>query len=59
MPTVVVKEDIPENEYTLSYENNTNAGAGKVIVVDGEGGNYTVSGETTLQSGRRRLSSRR
>ena len=48
VPTVVVKEDIPENEYTLSYENNTNAGAGKVIVVDGEGGNYTVSGETTF-----------
>ena len=48
VPTVVVKENIPKNEYTLSYENNTNAGAGKVIVVDGEGGNYTVSGETSF-----------
>ncbi len=47
-PTIVVKDGetvIPENEYNVSYESNTNAGTGKVIVTDNDGGNYTVNGE--------------
>ena len=48
VPTVVVKEDIPENEYTLYYEDNVKAGTGKVIVLNSEGGNYIVNGKTTF-----------
>ncbi len=47
-PTIVVKDGetvIPENEYNVSYESNTNAGTGKVIVTDKDGGNYIVNGE--------------
>ena len=45
-PTVTVKDGdvaIPDTEYTLSYENNTNAGTNtaSVTVTDNENGNYT------------------
>ena len=44
-PTVTVKDSetvIPENEYTVSYENNTNAGTAAVTVTNKAGGNYTL-----------------
>ena len=50
-PGVTVKDDdntIPESEYTVSYKDNTNAGTATVTVTDKEGGNYTVTGETTF-----------
>ena len=51
-PTVTVLDgetEIPESEYTVSYENNKNAGTAAVIVIDKAGGNYTVSGSTTFK----------
>ena len=39
---------IPASEYTVAYENNTNAGTATVKIVDKDGGNYTVSGSTTF-----------
>lgn len=50
-PTVVVKDGanvILASEYSVSYENNTNAGAATVTVTDVAGGNYNVSGSTTF-----------
>ena len=50
-PAVTVKDgtvDIPADEYTVTFENNTNAGTATVIITDKEGGNYTVSGSTTF-----------
>lgn len=39
-------------EYTLSYQNNTNAGTATVIVTDNNGGNYTVNGTATFEIGK-------
>ncbi len=51
-PTVVLKDDngntIPESEYTVKYENNTNAGTATIKITNKDGGNYVVSGETTF-----------
>ena len=50
-PTVTVMDEdktIPDSEYTVSYESNTNAGTAKIIITDKENGNYTVSGNTTF-----------
>lgn len=45
-PTVTVKDDlgniIAPKEYEVSYSDNTNAGAGRVIVTDVAGGNYVI-----------------
>ncbi len=46
-PTITVMDEdetIPDSEYTVSYESNTNAGTAKIIITDKENGNYTVSG---------------
>ena len=46
-PKVTVKDGevtIPENQYTVSYENNVNAGTAKVTVTGKEIGNYEFSG---------------
>ena len=50
-PGVTVKDGditIPESEYTVSYKDNTNAGTATVTITDKDGGNYTVTGETTF-----------
>ena len=46
-PTITVMDEdetIPDSEYTVSYESNTNAGTAKIIITDKENGNYIVSG---------------
>ncbi len=51
-PSVVVKDDdaiIPNSEYTVSYENNTNAGTATVKITDKENGNYTVNCSSTFE----------
>lgn len=51
-PSVVVKDDgtsIPDNEYTVSYENNTNAGTATVKITNKENGNYTVNCSSTFK----------
>ncbi len=54
--TAVTVEDgmttIDASEYTLSYQNNVNAGTATVIVTDNNGGNYTVNGTATFQIGK-------
>ena len=50
-PTVTVKDGetiIPVDEYTVSYDDNTNVGTATVTIKDKEGGNYIVSGSTTF-----------
>ena len=51
-PTVTVKDGdtvIDDDEYTVGYSNNTNAGTeATVTITDNTGGNYIVSGETTF-----------
>ena len=50
-PSVTVKNGgtvISSNEYSVSYENNTNAGTATVKITDVAGGNYDVSGSTTF-----------
>ena len=50
-PSVTVKDGdtvIPSNEYSVSYENNTNAGNATVKITDVAGGNYDVSGSKTF-----------
>ena len=50
-PTVTVKDgetEIPAEEYTVSYSNNTNVGTATVTITDKDGGNYNVSGSTTF-----------
>ena len=47
-PTIVVKDGetvIPESEYEVSYRGNINAGTGRIIITDKDGGNYIVNGE--------------
>lgn len=51
-PSVVVKDDgttIPDSEYTVSYENNTNAGTATVKITNKENGNYTISCSSTFE----------
>lgn len=51
-PSVVVKDDgtiIPDSEYTVSYENNTNAGTATVKITNKENGNYTVNCSSTFE----------
>ena len=50
-PTVIVKDEevvIASSEYTVSYTSNVNVGEATVVITDNEGGNYTVSGQTTF-----------
>ena len=50
-PTVTVKDGddtIDEDEYTVSYSNNTNAGTATVTINDKDGGVYFISGSTTF-----------
>ncbi len=46
-PAVTLTDDlgktIAEKEYSVSYENNTNAGTATVTVTDNDGGNYVLS----------------
>ena len=60
-PTVIVKDgetEIPSDEYTASYSNNTNAGnTATVTITDNEGGNYIVYGSTTFTILRKDLDS--
>ncbi len=54
-PSVTVKDEnkeIPASEYSVSYENNTNAGTATVIITNANGGNYNVSGSTTFTIGK-------
>ncbi len=54
-PSVVVKDgdkEIPFTEYSVSYENNTDAGTATVTITDVAGGNYDVSGSTTFTIGK-------
>ena len=48
VPTTVTVKDgstvIPVSEYTVTYDNNINAGKATVTVKDQDGGNYVVSG---------------
>ncbi len=39
---------IPSTEYTLSYQNNVNAGTAEVIITNANGGNYIVNGTGTF-----------
>ena len=51
-PSVVVEDSgaiIPDNEYTVSYENNTNAGTATVKITNKENGNYTVNCSSTFE----------
>ena len=51
-PSVVVRDSgaiIPDNEYTVSYENNTNAGTATVKITNKENGNYTVNCSSTFE----------
>ena len=52
VPTTVTVKDgttvIPASEYTVTYDNNTNAGKATVTVKDQDGGNYVVSGTATF-----------
>ena len=51
VPTVVVKDGttvIPSSEYTITYEDNTNAGNASVNISDNSGGNYDVNGEKSF-----------
>ena len=57
IPAVTVKDGnnvIPEGEYSVSYENNINAGinTATVTIKDAAGGNYNVSGSTTFTIGK-------
>lgn len=54
-PSVVVKDgdkEIPFTEYSVSYENNTDAGTATVTITDVAGGNYDVSGSATFTIGK-------
>lgn len=51
-PAVVVKDGetiISSDEYTVSYENNTNTGTASVIITDKPGGHYIVSGTAEFE----------
>ncbi len=36
--------EIPSTEYTVTYQDNINAGTAKAIITDNPGGNYTING---------------
>ncbi|MBR6176956.1 MAG: BspA family leucine-rich repeat surface protein, partial [Bacteroidales bacterium] len=36
--------EVPAAEYTVSYQDNINAGTAKAIITDNQGGNYTING---------------
>ena len=42
-------DTINSTEYTVSYQNNTNAGTATVTVSDNNGGNYIVNGTATFE----------
>ena len=45
-PAVTVNYDgkeIPSSEYTVTYQDNINAGTAKAIITDNPGGNYTIN----------------
>ena len=51
-PSVTVKDGdtvISSDEYSVSYENNTNAGTATVKITDVAGGNYIVNGSQTFE----------
>lgn len=53
-PAVTVKDGstvIAPTEYSLSYDNNTNAGTATVTVTNKDGGNYIVNGSKTFTIG--------
>ena len=67
-PTVTVTEEdapnalranssrvIPASEYTVTYENNLNAGTAKVVITDKPGGNYVVNGSATFTIEKRKV----
>ena len=41
--------EIPSAEYTVSYEDNTDAGTAKVVLTDKNGGNYTINGSKDFE----------
>ena len=50
-PKITVKDGetaISADEYTVSYDKNTNAGTATVTITDKDGGNYIVSGSATF-----------
>ena len=54
-PAVTVKDGdavLDASEYTVSYENNINAGTATVIITDVAGGAYNVSGRGTFSIGK-------
>ena len=54
-PAVTVADGsilIDESEYSVTYASNVNAGEAEVMIIDEEGGNYTVSGHTTFTIGK-------
>ena len=51
-PAVTVKDgndEISDNEYSVSYRDNTNAGTATVTVSNKNGGNYIVNGTATFE----------
>ena len=51
-PAVTVEDGddtIAASEYTVTYQDNTNAGTAKVTVSDNNGGNYIVNGTATFE----------
>ena len=51
-PTVIVEDGsdtIAASEYSVSYQNNVNAGTATVIISDANGGNYIVNGTATFE----------
>ena len=51
-PTVTVKDgndEISDDEYSVSYRDNTNAGTATVTVSNKNGGNYIVNGTATFE----------
>ena len=57
-PTPTVKDGgivIPSSEYTVTYENNVNAGTATVVINDKTAGNYYISGSTTFTINRKTI----
>lgn len=55
LPTVKVTDgnvEIDPSEYTVACANNIHAGTATVRIVNADGGNYVVSGETTFSIGK-------
>ncbi|MBO7449287.1 MAG: hypothetical protein J6U54_02870, partial [Clostridiales bacterium] len=52
VPVITVKDKennvVPPTEYKVEIENNVEPGTATVTITDKDGGNYTVSGETTF-----------